>query len=37
VDELFAGLFLAWCWGGLLWVGRKLGVLVAFTLIRFFP
>lgn len=24
---LFVGLFLAWCWGGLLWVGRKLGVL----------
>ena len=25
--SLFVGLFLAWCWGGLLWVGRKLGVL----------
>ena len=24
---LFVGLLLGWCWGGLLWVGRKLGVL----------
>ena len=24
---LFVGLFVAWCWGGLLWVGRKLGLL----------
>ena len=26
---LFVGLFLAWCWGGLLWVGRQLGLLRA--------
>ena len=24
---LFVGLLLAWCWGGLLWAGRKLSVL----------
>ena len=24
---LFAGLFVAWCWGGLLWVGRQLRLL----------
>ena len=24
---LFVGLFLAWCWGGLIWVGRQLGLL----------
>ncbi len=26
---LFVGLFVAWCWGGFLWVGRQLGLLRA--------